>query len=257
MREPENRLRTLEEHSGRVSTVAFSPDGFTFAAGGEEESIRLWDVRTGEHLATLAGHTASVRSVAFSPHGFTLASGSLDRTIRLWDVSTGEHLQTLEGHAGWIRLVAFSPDGSTLASTSEDDTMLLWDLRSGTTWGRVKYVNADATRRLPELSPSATPLAPTETSLLPNYPNPFNPETWIPYQLKEPSEVVLTIYDMRGQPIRTLAMGHQPAGVYRSRERAAYWDGRNQQGEFVSSGLYFCTLTAGSFTATRKMLVGK
>ena len=96
-----------------------------------------------------------------------------------------------------------------------------------------------------------------ETALLANYPNPFNPETWIPYQLAEPAEVTLTIYDINGQPVRRLAVGYQPAGIYRSRNRAAYWDGRNQLGEPVASGLYFYTLTAGEFTATRRMLILK
>ena len=100
-------------------------------------------------------------------------------------------------------------------------------------------------------------LIPKETALLHNYPNPFNPETWIPYQLSEPAEVTLTIYDMNGRLIRRLAVGHQAAGMYRSRSHAAYWDGRNQLGEPVASGLYFYTLTADEFTATRRMLILK
>ena len=100
-------------------------------------------------------------------------------------------------------------------------------------------------------------LIPKETALLANYPNPFNPETWIPYQLAEPAEVTLTIYDINGQLVRRLAVGHQAAGMYQSRSRAAYWDGRNQLGESVASGLYFYTLTAGDFTATRRMLILK
>ena len=100
-------------------------------------------------------------------------------------------------------------------------------------------------------------LIPEETALLRNYPNPFNPETWIPYQLAESAEVTLTIYDMNGQLIRRLAVGHQAAGMYQSRSRAVYWDGCNQLGEPVASGLYFYTLTTGDFTATRRMLILK
>ena len=98
---------------------------------------------------------------------------------------------------------------------------------------------------------------PEETALLHNYPNPFNPETWIPYQLTEPAEVTLRIYAVNGTLVRTLALGHQPAGIYQTRTRAAYWDGKNQVGESVASGIYFYTLTAGDFTATRKMLIRK
>ena len=98
---------------------------------------------------------------------------------------------------------------------------------------------------------------PKETALLANYPNPFNPETWIPYQLAQSAEVTLTIYDMNGRLVRRLALGHQAAGMYRSRSRAAYWDGHNQLGESVASGLYFYTLTGDDFTATRRMLILK
>ena len=100
-------------------------------------------------------------------------------------------------------------------------------------------------------------LIPEETALLANYPNPFNPETWIPYQLAESAEVTLAIYDMNGGLVRRLAVGHQAAGMYRRRSRAAYWDGRNQLGESVASGLYFYTLTADEFTKTRRMLILK
>ena len=100
-------------------------------------------------------------------------------------------------------------------------------------------------------------LIPEETALLPNYPNPFNPETWIPYQLSEPAEVTLRIYAINGELVRTLALGQMPAGIYQSRTRAAYWDGKNDLGESVASDIYFYTLKAGDFTATRKMLIRK
>ena len=100
-------------------------------------------------------------------------------------------------------------------------------------------------------------LTPKQTVLLHNYPNPFNPETWIPYQLAEPADVTVSIYSVNGKLIRKLTLGHQPVGVYKSRSRAAYWDGRNALGEPVANGVYFYTLTAGNFTATRKMLIRK
>ncbi len=100
-------------------------------------------------------------------------------------------------------------------------------------------------------------LVPEKTLLLANYPNPFNPETWIPYQLATPAEVTVTIYAANGAVVRTLALGHQRAGDYASRSRAAYWDGRNEVGERVASGVYFYTLQAGDFAATRKMLILK
>ena len=100
-------------------------------------------------------------------------------------------------------------------------------------------------------------LIPEETALHHNYPNPFNPETWIPYQLAESADVTLTIHDINGKLVRRLVLGHQAAGIYRSQNRAVYWDGQNQLGESVASGLYFYTLTADTFTATRRMLILK
>ena len=100
-------------------------------------------------------------------------------------------------------------------------------------------------------------LAPKETVLLPNYPNPFNPETWIPYQLAQPADITISIYNVDGTVIRTLNLGHKPSGVYQDKAHAAYWDGKNELGESVASGMYFYTLKAGNFKSTRKMLILK
>ena len=97
----------------------------------------------------------------------------------------------------------------------------------------------------------------TETKLLPNYPNPFNPETWIPYQLAEAAHVQIRIYDVAGNLVRTLDLGTKLASSYLSQSKAAYWDGRNDRGETVSSGIYWYELDTGSFRATRKMVIQK
>ncbi len=95
------------------------------------------------------------------------------------------------------------------------------------------------------------------TELLPNYPNPFNPETWIPYRLAEDAEVTLTIYDTKGQVVRTFELGHQSAGAYETRSKAVYWNGRNDFGEPVASGIYFYTLSTGDYSSTRKASILK
>ena len=100
-------------------------------------------------------------------------------------------------------------------------------------------------------------LTPKETALLPNYPNPFNPETWIPYHLAHAADVQITIYDTKGVVVRRLKLGHQPVGIYQERSRAAYWNGRNTSGEWVASGVYFYQLRAGDYTALRRMVVVK
>ncbi|MDE0298422.1 MAG: dockerin type I domain-containing protein [Candidatus Poribacteria bacterium] len=100
-------------------------------------------------------------------------------------------------------------------------------------------------------------LTPHRTALLPNYPNPSNPETWIPYQLGRPKGVSISIYNSKGIMVRQRHLGLQPEGFYTHKYHAAYWDGRNQGGELVPSGVYYYTLSAGEFTATRKMLIRK
>ena len=119
-------------------------------------------------------------------------------------------------------------------------------------------VTAEDVRRsriqLPEL---VAYYIPKETQLLTNYPNPFNPETWIPYRLAEDALVSLTIYDQSGQVVRTIDVGHRGAAVYESRDKAIYWDGRNEFGEQVASGVFFYHLSAGGYSATRKMLILK
>ena len=99
--------------------------------------------------------------------------------------------------------------------------------------------------------------APRQSALQQNYPNPFNPETWLPYQLKESAQITIQIYDEQGGLVRTLDLGQRDAGFYASRARAAYWDGKNDVGEPVASGVYFYQLRAGDFSATRRMAVVK
>ena len=117
--------------------------------------------------------------------------------------------------------------------------------------------DARAQRGILVLQQLLAALVPKETTLLANYPNPFNPETWIPYRLAKPAKVSIAIHAADGQLVRILALGTQSAGIYQHRSRAAYWNGKNELGEPVASGVYFYTLTAGDFTATRKMLIRK
>ena len=134
-----------------------------------------------------------------------------------------------------------------------------WDLAGrGKMWVMVRaYRGSESPAAPAQIVHTRLSASPAETSLLPNYPNPFNPETWIPYQLAKPAEVKVSIYSADGKLVRRLDLGQMPSGVYSSRARAAYWDGRNAQGEPVASGIYFYTLTAGDFFATRKMVIRK
>jgi WD40 repeat protein len=122
-------VHTLTGHSHGVVSVAISPDGQTLASGSRDDTIKLWDLKTGQEIRTLTGHSFYINSVAISPDGQTLASSSSDSTIKLWDLKTGQEIRTLTGHC--CESVAISPDGQTLASSSEDSTIKLWHLKTG------------------------------------------------------------------------------------------------------------------------------
>ena len=135
------KIRTLVEHSSRFNSllalvntaysVSFSPDGKTLASGSYDNTIKLWNLATGEEIRTLQGHSSPVYSVAISPDGKTLVSGSADNTVKLWNLATGEEIRTFKGHSDEVNSVAISPDGKSIASGSRDKTIKLWNLATG------------------------------------------------------------------------------------------------------------------------------
>ncbi len=288
-------LALLTGHTGDVASVSFSPNGSTLASGSWDETVRLWDVATGSLKTELTGHTDEVASVSFSPDGLTLASGGSYGAILLWDTApetpepprlaadvNGDgqvNIQDLVRVAG-----AFGqqvPEEGDPADVNGDGVVNIQDLVAAAAalgetaasapsaanlsaktvhqWlsdaKQFNLTDATSQRGIRFLEQLLLTLTPKETALLANYPNPFNPETWIPYQLANPADVTLRIHAVDGSLVRTLSLGHKGVGVYQSRNRAAYWDGKNKLGEPVASGVYFYTLTAGDFTATRKMLI--
>ena len=145
---------------------------------------------------------------------------------------------------------ALHPQGLTML-TATDVQRWLTQARG------LALTDADSQRGIVFLEQLLSVLIPKETALLPNYPNPFNPETWIPYRLAHAADVQITIYNTRGTVVRRLDVGHQSAGFYTARAQAAYWDGRNRHGESVASGLYFYQFRAGDYTALRRMVILK
>ena len=289
--------RVLRGHTSNVSSLAFHPNGETLASGSSDKTIRLWNPNTGAHKATLTGHSSTIQSLAFSPNGQILAGrGPRDKDIslyrlltvdvtgngkvNLWDiVEVGKNYgKTVAGGAnrkadvnndGKVDIddliaVAEAVDAAAAPALTQEDikpgSLQASDVRQ---WIRdAKAADADPAgiAALEQLLAALTRVEappPKETVLLANYPNPFNPETWIPYQLSEAAEVTVTLHSSDGKLVRTLELGQMSAGVYQSRSRAAYWDGRNAQGEPVASGVYFYTLRAGDFSATRKMVIRK
>ena len=211
----------------------------------DDHELHVWD-RHGDHRSSSQHGTSQYppRSFQFTPNreiltwiNITISDPS---KIVFWDFGSETVFEEL-AVPGIPTCHAFSQDGKTMAVGMVDGSVRLY-----------KWTG--------ESAPSA-PTKETErsqpTALLSNYPNPFNPETWIPYQLSDPAEVTVSIYSVDGKLVRTLELGQMPAGVYSDKGRAAYWDGRNAAGEPVASGVYFYTLKAGEFSATRKMVIRK
>ncbi|CAD8071636.1 unnamed protein product [Paramecium primaurelia] len=121
----------LDGHQYQVNSVCFSPNGNILASCSDDNSILIWDVKTGQQKAKLDGHSNWVRSVCFSPDGNTLTSGGEDMSILLWNAETGQQKAKLDGHTSCINSVSFSPDGNTLASGSDDQSIRLWDVKTG------------------------------------------------------------------------------------------------------------------------------
>ena len=180
--------------------------------------------------------------------------------------ATGEHAADVNGD-GTVNIQDLVQVAGQLGTSASAPAALYGGLRVAPTRAEVEQwlaqaqqlnlTDATSQRGIRILEQLLLSLTPKETALLANYPNPFNPETWIPYQLANPADVSVRIYSVDGTLVRTLPLGHKAVGTYQNRSRAAYWDGKNELGESVASGVYFYTLTTGDFTATRKMLIRK
>ena len=155
--------------------------------------------------------------------------------------------------AGMI-ICGTTPDGKLV----EIEFEVLTDDVSPLTFKMVELYNHDAlplNTKFTNKQFGAWTIAPDYSALLQNYPNPFNPETWIPYQLHESGEVAIKIHNVTGELVREIRLGYKPAGQYITKDMSAYWDGKNEAGESVASGIYFYTIQAGEYSATRKMII--
>ena len=251
------RRETFRGHALAVNAVAFSPDGATLASGSYDGTVLLWELAPTpvepKKLAADVNNDGIVNIIDltlvasnFGKRGETAADVNGDGVVNIVDLTlvAGAFGDTAAAPELWSRQLEIAPTRADLEA---------W-LREAR---QMNLTDPTFQRGILILEQLLASLTPKETALLPNYPNPFNSETWIPYQLAVAADVSIAIYAADGSLVRTLALGHQAAGVYKSRSRAAYWDGKNELGEPVASGVYFYTLTAGDFTATRKMLIRK
>ena len=179
-----------------------------------------------------------------SPDGHYLFTNS-DEHLEIWDWREETHIEYPD-ISGYF---AMSGDGSVLLSSVNIGEVEVWD---GTA-----LLPEHPVKVFPHGKQLTTFGAVKRNELLQNFPNPFNPETWIPFRLANESDVTIRIHSATGHPVRHLSLGTLPAGDYSEPAAAAYWNGRNRLGEPVSSGVYLYTITAGEFTATRKMLIEK
>ena len=168
-----------------------------------------------------------------------------DDNLQIFDWQT----QTPIDHPPIANFFDVSRDGSVLLSHADTGEILIWDAKA--------LLPSQPVVVKPDGKQLVTLGAVKRNQLLQNFPNPFNPETWIPFRLVNESHVTIHIYSSTGQLVRRLSPGIMPAGDYASQSKAIYWDGRNQIGEPVSSGVYLYTITTGNFSATRKMMIRK
>ena len=252
-------LRRLSGHKRNVGSISFSPDGQTMASASEDGTVLLWDYPLMAPTPEPAYLPADInRDGIVNITDLVYVSRRIGQTCgSRFDVNSDGVVDIVDlvQVAGAIGNIAGAPqaEDSDIALAPTRIVVEQWLYQAK----QVNLADASFQRGMLMLEQLLVSLAPKKTQLLSNYPNPFNPETWIPYQLVQASNVEIVIYDVRGGIIRRLQLGHQPVGHYINKSRAAYWDGKNDVGEPVASGLYFYTLTAGDFTATRKLLIRK
>ena len=247
-------------HRYRARNVVFSPDGKTLASGSWDGTVLLWDATTlSDGPVNPVQHAEDVnRDGVVNLQDLIFVASQFGQSERESDADVNaDGIVNIED----ILLVAAALENGSGAPSSSSPLIDLLTAAEVQDWlsqaWQVSSNTPTLQKGIARLEQLLTVLMPKKTVLLPNYPNPFNPETWIPYQLANSAEVTLRIYSATGHLVRVLKLGHQPAGIYQNQSRAAYWDGKNERGEPVASGVYFYTLSADDVTATRRMVIRK
>ncbi len=253
-------ITTLTGHTSGTYNIDFSPDGSTLASASSDGTVMLWDYTP--YLDTTEEPVQLAEDVN---HDGTVDIQDLIHVATQYGQIGDENPADINGdgivNIADILLVAAALENVNAAPSKymrPIELLTAVDIQGWLDQARlISNMTPIYQKGIAKLEQILTQLTPRETVLLPNYPNPFNPETWIPYQLAKPADVMFHIYSSDGQLVRTLKLGHQNAGIYQDRTHAAYWDGKNEFGEHVASGVYFYTMTAGNWTATNRMVIRK
>ena len=255
---------TLTAHVAAVTSIALSGDGKTLVSGSTDTAIKFWDVSMlFEGVEEIQSLFADVNSDGVvNIQDLVLVASSFGQSVPEEDNPADVNKDGVVNIIDLVEVSAAIESNQNAAprtfSQLQEANLTQAEVQKWLVQAQqLNLTDPTAQRGIRFLEQLLLALTPKETALLPNYPNPFNPETWIPYQLAADANVTVTIYAADGKLVRTLELGHQPAGNYQTKHRAAYWNGRNKFGERVASGVYFYTLTAGNFTSTRKMLIRK
>ena len=252
-------LRTLEGHTGNIHSVTFSPDGSALAGGSSDGSVTLWQITSQVDTpedAVPPSVTADVNGDGVvDMRDLELVAGRLGKTAEnLADVNGDGKVNTLD-----LLLVAGMANDLTDALPLFSNGEMMLHTTQVREWleeaRRLDLGDRLIPKGIEYLENLLEALTPERTRLLPNFPNPFNPETWIPYQLARDSHVRISIYSSKGVLVRHFDLGPQPQGFYTDKHYAAYWDGRNDDGELLASGVYVYVFRAGSFRASRRMAI--
>ena len=257
-------IRMLDKGRDITYSIAFSPDGRTLIEGKSDGTVILWEITPlAEPLPVMNPHVVEPSQVAPDVNGdggvdiqdLALVAARFGQSARTGADVNGDSVVNISdavlvaGMADNITdTLSGLPDGAAALRTID---IKRW-IEEARLLGLPQPISMRAVQFLQNLLAALTP---NDTALLPNYPNPFNPETWIPYRLARDVGVEISIYNTKGVLVREMRLGLQAAGFYTDKRNAAYWDGCNDSGKLLQSGLYFYEFRAGSYRAARRMAI--
>ena len=252
-------IRVLDGHSDDVTSVAFSADGRTLASASRDGALLLWEIIPDVENTPVEEPFQVAADVngdgVVDMRDLVLVAGRLGIAAENGEDVNGDGIVDILDLVLVAGMLNHAP-GAPLVGSHGTEMLRTTKVKE---WldeaRRLDLADVTLQRGIENLENLLQALTPERTALLPNFPNPFNPETWIPYQLARDSHVRISIYNVKGILMRQLDQGLQPEGFYTDKHRATYWDGRNEGGELLASGVYVYVFRAGSYRASRRMAI--